>query len=262
MTTKLLNEVTAVGVSDSIRVGDRVKDHVIDCLFNSVTTAEISALVLRLQGSQTNEDGKNGIITEPGLIVGSTTDNVANILFAYLIDGVSYTKAAVVAGAEMSEGLDGLSATVGDYKITLSKFGGFKVYIDSAGLLRFAFPALQQAYATVALANAAVEALPSSYVASALKYIEIGKVLIENDGTEWVAATDDMVAASDVTTVSFISLGSSFTDIATHTFTAAEIANARAIFNVMNVGSSFIRLYLSTLTGTGKVTARYGAIRR
>ena len=43
----------------------------------------------------------------------------------------------------------------------------------------------------------------------------------------------------------------------THTFTGTEIANARASFVVADQGAAYIRVYLSTLTGTGEVTCRY-----
>lgn len=261
MAIKLLDAVTAVGTSRSVRIGDNVLDHTVDCVFNSTTTTEISAVVLKLQGSETNEDAVNGIVTEAALAVGSTAENVANGAFAYRINNVHYTKGAVAAGTALTAGLDRLSATVGDYKITLSKFGGFKVYVDGSGNIKFSYPALQQAYATVALANTAVDALPNA-IDDGTKYIAIGKVLIENDGTEWVAATDDLTGASDVTSVAFISIGSSFIDMATHTFTATELANGRASFVVAGQGALYVRGYLSTLTGTGVVTCRYTPMRR
>lgn len=254
MAHKLLNAVTAVGTSKSLKIGNGITTHTIDTRFNSTATTEISAVTLKLLGSETNAEAENGIITEAGLVVGSTAEKVANIAFSYRIKGVSYAKTAVAAGTTLTAGLDGLSATVTDYEITASKFGGFKVYINSAGTIKMAYPALTQAYATVALANAAVDALPSIYGDT---YIEIGKVLIENIASTWTATTDDLTPASDVTTVSFVSFGSSFTDLATITFTADEIANARAIRTIKDAPSKYVMLNLTTLTGTGSVISLY-----
>ncbi len=256
MAYKLLDAVTAVGTSKSVSIGNGILNHVIDCVFNSTATTEISAVVIKLQGSETNEDAVNGVVTEAALVAGSTAENVATGAFECRVSDVHVTKAAVVAGTALTAGLDRLSSTVGDYKITASKFGGFKMYIDASGNIKFSYPALQQAYNTIALANSAVDDLPRT-IDDGTKYIAIGKVLIENDGTEWVAATDDLTGASDVTSIAFISLGSSFIDMQTRTFTSEELANARSSFVTADQGSAYIRVYLSTLTGTGEVTCRY-----
>jgi len=254
MAHKLLDGATAVGVSKALTVKG-IGRHIMDTVWNSTAAVEVSAVVVELQGSETGEDKDTGIIVEAGLIVGTdgAGEKIGNTAFAYQIDNVSYVGAASAGGTAITAGLDGLSATVGDYKITATKFGGFKVYVNAAGTIKVAFPALVQVYASVALASAAIDALPARFAG----YIEIGKVLIDTDTGDWVAATDDMTDASDVTTATFVSLGSSFITLATATAAGAEVSNARMSDVVVNQPTRYVRVYLSTLTGTGEVTTRY-----
>ncbi len=110
----LLNKVSAVGVSESRRVGHKgITDHTVDIKLNSQGAALISACVVVLQGSLTNEDNVNGLITNPTLVTGTTAERVANSAFAYIIAGTSYTKGAVAAGTQFTIGamLDGLAST-------------------------------------------------------------------------------------------------------------------------------------------------------
>jgi hypothetical protein len=85
----------------------------------------------------------------------------------------------------------------------------------------------------------------------------IGRILINSDGTTWTANTDDLTDASDLTTATFISETSSFIDLATHTFTSAEITAQKALFHVVDKNVKYVRTYLSTLTGTGEVSNWY-----
>ena len=247
MSIKLLDKVSSVSVSKSsksVKVARGVLHHIVDCLLNSTTTTEISACVVKLQGSETNEDGVNGVVTEAALAIGSTPEQVANGAFDYRISDVHYTKGAVAAGTAIS-----------GFTVAVSKFGGFVVQVDSSGTITTQAPVAAMSYDTIADANTAVDALTADP-----ETIIIGKVLIENDASLWTAGTDDLTNASDVTTASFISIGSSFDDMVTKTFSADELANARAKFSVAYMGTSWVRAYLTTLTGTGEVTLRYTPI--
>lgn len=259
MAKKIMDAVTAVGVSKAQKVGHHgIVNHTLDISFNDTVANEasdISALVVSLCGSVTGEDKDTGMISRPALAIGSTAENVKTGTFNYQIDNVSYSKTTVAAGTAILAGLDGLSTTVGDYTVALAKFGGFKVYINASGTLGFAFPALTQSYATIALANAAVDALPSRYAGN---YIEIGKILIDaKELTAWTAGTSDLTDTSDVDFANFISVGSSFHVLATKTFDATELLEGRALFTQDAVCIPYIRAYVSTLTGTGSVTITY-----
>lgn len=254
MAHKVLDAVSAVGVSRALRTRE-ISRFVVDTSWNSSmvenTGAEVSAVVVKLQGSETGEDRDNGLVTKTGLAVGSTPENLKTGTFDYLIKNVSYTKTTVAAGAALVTGLDRLSTTIGDYVIALNKFGGFNVYINASGTVKVAFPATAMSYATIALANAAIDAI----VITDTTYIKIGKVIIQADGTTWTAGTDSL-DSTDTDTLAFIDGTVSFVDLATMTATADEILNKRMNRVVDIQPSKYTRCYLSTLTGTGEVTVR------
>ena len=258
----LLDKVSTVGVSESRRVGHKgITDHTVDIKLNSQGAALISGCVVVLQGSLTNEDNVNGLITNPTLVTGTTAERVANSAFDYIIAGVSYTKGAVAAGTQFTVGamLDGLAPTpaIGDYSITNAKYGGFMVYINSSGTIGWKAPLATQAYASIALANTALEA-----IATPAGYIPICKMLMygnENPGAagKWTPDTDDLTTGNDITTVVYANINSSFHEMQEYTLNATELANHRAIFSVKEMGTDYIRVYLKTLTGTGEVSVKY-----
>ena len=256
---KLLDSVSAASVttsSKSIR-GAKGISHIVDVSVLETTTpaaTQFSALTIKLQGSQANTDNRDGVVTSPRLAVGSTAEDISHAAFDYRINDIHYS-IALDATLILAPGITGAkSTTPGDYVIALDTWGGFKVYVNAAGTVAVGCPATAMSYATNALVEAAIEALPDKNS----DYISIGKVVIEADGTTWTMGTDDLTQGSDNERVLFADASPSFTDLATHVMTAAEIINKRAIFQV-NVPSSWVRFYVSSLTGTVEITADYTA---
>jgi hypothetical protein len=256
MATKLLDSVSSASVtksSKSIRARQGLS-HVVDCSVNEVTSivaTQWSALTVKLQGSETNNDGVSGVVTSPQLTIsGTDATQVAHAGFDYRIDDVHYTIAANtdLPIAEIN------GNTITGYTVATDKWGGFKLMINAAGTIVANFPSATQSYDSIGASNTAVDALLDRIGG----YVTIGKVLIEADGGDaWICDTDDLTNASGVETAAFHSISPSFTDLATHIFTADEIINKRAIFTVLNAPTSWIRVYVSAMTGTGEITVVY-----
>lgn len=100
--------------------------------------------------------------------------------------GVAATKAATTALV--------FSTT---HTITALKFGCVLIQIDKAGTVSTKVASATQAYDTAA---AALAALPAPDFGKAA----LGYIAIENNAGDWVATTDDLTAASDVTTAAFV----------------------------------------------------------
>lgn len=64
------------------------------------------------------------VVSKPGLVIGSTKPNVANVAFDFTINGVRYTKAAVAAGTALS----------GD-NVPATKYGAWRLEIGSDGTI-------------------------------------------------------------------------------------------------------------------------------
>ena len=253
----LLNGVASASVTKSSKSKRAAKGsrHTVNCsIFQTTTPAasQWSATTIKLQGSETNEDSIDGMVTVPQLAVGSTTHEISHAAFDYRIANVHYS-IALDATLTLATGLNALSTTIGDYTITADKWGGFKVYVNAAGTVKVMFPAETMAYASDVLGQAAVDALPDRVA----NYVSMGKVIIEADNSTWTANTDDLVNGSDIERVLFADVSPSFTDLATHIFTADEITSKRAIFTVVDSPTSWVRLYASTITGTVEITASY-----
>lgn len=91
-------------------------------------------------------------VSLPGLAIGSTPANVANVAFDYIIAGIRYTKAAVAAGT-----------APGNDVIPQSTYGAVALDIDAAGTITVAEAAANATgYATAALAIAGIPAVASS----------------------------------------------------------------------------------------------------
>jgi hypothetical protein len=104
----------------------------------------------------------------------------------YRVNGVQRTKAAT----------DNLTFSAA-HVITASKFGVVLVQINGAGTVSTKVPASPQAYNTDALALAALPAPDAGNV-------PLGYIAIENNAGDWTGNTDDLTAASDVTTAAFV----------------------------------------------------------
>ena len=241
MSHLMLKDVTAVGASAAIDVRKlrQGQNYSVHAKFESRGSTEISAVTVKMQGSLSGDtDPDNIVVSSPGLVIGSTAEKVANVAFDFRIAGVSYSKAAVAAGTAFSAA----------HVVSASKWGAINMYINAAGTIFSRVPLATQAYDTAEEAHAAADLIP---ISSGAAYL--GRVLIAADGGGWLAITDDLTDGSDLTTANFLSSPTGFEDFASHTFTAGEITAQQAVFHVANKTARAVRVYLSTLTGTGKV---------
>ena len=246
MAFKLLDGVTAIGASPSIKVGKNVVDHTCDVEFTSLAATAISALTVVLQGASTNKHALTGPITNPTLAVGSTAEQWKTGTFYYMINGTSYTKATVAAGVAFSAA----------HAVTAELYGVILCYINAAGAVSTKVPLATQAYTTAALAHTAADAYHLANYTSDLCYI--GRILINAEsGNDWNANTDDMTDGSDLTTATFLSEHITFMDLGTNAFSAAEITAQRAMWHVTAKNVKYVRLYVSALTGTGEIDGWY-----
>ena len=248
MAFKLLDAATAIGAGRSIKPALGVQIHNVDIVITSLAATKISALTVNLQGSETNEDAATGVITTPTLAIGSTAERFSNVLFYYRIDNTNYNKAAVAAGSTFTA-----AHVIGDGASAL--WGCIDIYINAAGTMVTKVPLTPQIYTTAALAHAAADAAKLTQYTSDLCYV--GRILINSDTTTWTANTDDMTAASDLTTATFLSAIPSFYDLAIHALSAADITAQRSAFHVVSKSSHYIRAFISALTGTGQITVKY-----
>lgn len=244
---KLMDGFAAVGATNTINVPKEarkigVRMQVTDNESNPA--GGITAVSLVWQGLNTSVliGTDSGLLTSPGMAeASSSTDSkVAFGAFGYRIDGANYTIAASTGG----------SAITAFGTIALSKFGGFLVQINAAGTVSMKAPSAAQSYATDALAAVAVNALEADG-----GNVKMGKVLIENDGTEWTAGTDDLNPGSDVTQAAFDDEPLGALDIDSYQFGVGDLTNKAAWWTIDNKGERHGRLYLKTLTGTGTVDA-------
>lgn len=137
-------------------------------------------------GSFTSPSGDK-VITSPGCSIGSSDTQVANIAFKYMIDGLVYSKAAVAAGTAVT-------ATA----VPIATYGLFAFEIDAAGTIA-GIDAAGNATG-YASAGAALAAMPTATAGSVIfMYI----IVLADTGT-WTGATDDLIAGSDLTSVSFL----------------------------------------------------------
>lgn len=100
--------------------------------------------------------------------------------------GMQFSKAAAT----------GLTFTAA-HVVTASKYGIVLVQVNDAGTISTKVPAATQAYNTAPLALAALPAADTGNIA-------IGYIAIANNAGDWTANTDDLTAASDVTSVAFV----------------------------------------------------------
>jgi hypothetical protein len=116
--------------------------------------------------------------------------------FDYVIDGVTYHKAAGYAQAFSAAHL-----------VSLDCWGSILLRINAAGTLSTLVTGATQttamAYANQAAARAALPAAGDGYVA-------VAAIIIEADGSTWTANTDDLVAASDLENLDVLPVEPSF----------------------------------------------------
>ena len=139
----------------------------------------------------------NGVLSPAGLAIDATPEKFKTTLrFVGRLNGETFGKAATTA-------LTFSAAHV----VTASKFGIVLVQITPAGVISTKVPGATQttamAYNTAALALAALPAVDTGNVA-------MGYIAIANNAGDWTANTDDLTAASDVTTATFTSYPAAF----------------------------------------------------
>lgn len=229
--------------------------HKIDWNIAPLGVGKVTAAKIMVQGSDTNSGVSSGLaspvdgdgaIISPQLAVGSTTTNIANELFYFLIDGVNKSKAADAVGVAFSA----------VHKVAASKFGAINVYINVAGIISTKINSSAQtdtlSHDTAALALA--EALASDMVHPA-DTIKIGTILIENNGSLWQANTDDLVDGVDVTTATFFSDTSSFVEFDEFELNADDIILQKGVFYLNpKFVDEYVRYFLSEVTGNGTFT--------
>lgn len=248
MAFKLLDRVSAIGASRSIKIARGTTNHTVDVELEHRAATKISAATVVLQGSTTDDDGKTGVITTSGLAIGSTAERVATSLMYYRINNTNYTKAAEAAGSQFSAA----------HVVTAEKYGVVLCFLDSAGTFTSKVVSATQAYDTAEEAHAAADAVLAAASNNFPTLCYIGRILILAEaGNDWNANTDDMTDGSDLTTATFIPATSSFYDLTTHALDAGEITAGRAMFHTDAKTAKYIRVFLSALTGTGYVTVRY-----
>lgn len=226
--------------------------HKIDWNIAPLGVGKVTAAKIMIQGAEdpasvssgvsTPVDG-DGAIISPQLAVGSTTTNIAHGLFYYRVNGVNASKAANAVGVVFSA----------VHAVAASKFGAINVYIDIGGTISTKINSASQtdvlAHDTAALALA--EALSTEMV-HPTDTVKIGTILIENNGTQWDANTDDLVDTIDVTTATFFSDTSDFVEIDEYELNADDIINQKGVFYLdPSLPDKYIRYFLSVITGNG-----------
>ena len=253
---RLFDDVASQGtVSNAIKMPRGTKRMAMEVVVKHRAATPVSACEIAVQGSLRGEDKDTGVITSATLAIDSTATRYANAAFYYRINGTTYSVAADSAGNQFTA-----AHVIGDGASAL--WGVINIYIDAAGTFVSLVPAATQIYATAELALTAAEAM-----ATPSAYCYVGHILINSDTSTWTAKTDDMTDASDLTTADFYSETSSFinfTDNAggdvTNNMTATELTNGRSFVNIpvsdAMMAAKWVRLYMKTLTGTGKIIAR------
>ncbi len=128
--------------------------------------AEIDEMRTRMSGT--------GLISAPGLVIGSTDDRIANVAFYYHVSGVAYVGAAVAAGT-----------VIPAETVTADKWALYRLSDSIADSITVTPAAGNVAgYATEALAIAAIPATPAGEVD--MGYFTV----LTASGLAWVADTD------------------------------------------------------------------------
>lgn len=176
-----------------------------------------------------NRDNTDGVMAKGTILVSATAEKFKTTTTAYYrIGDIQYSKAAtdnLVFSAAHT-----INTAAGAGKL----YGAFLVQIDAAGTVSTKAVAADQSYASSAAAIAALPAADTGNVA--LGYI----VVQAKEATDWVANTDDMTAASDCESVSFVdatelTAPGTVSDSAAGTLTATKPANAPATLTASTV---------------------------
>ncbi len=126
------------------------------------------------------------LISSAALAIGSTVEEYSFGAFVGVVDGQQFAVA-----------LDATIAFTGAHTITALKFGVVVIQVTPAGVVTSIVASATQAYDTAA------EALDAAPTADAGNVV-MGHIAIEADAGDWVAQTDDLTDASDLTTAAFV----------------------------------------------------------
>lgn len=238
---KLLDNVSAVGASRCIKMNEdfNVLDSYVE--FDSLAAVKVSAVTMEIQGAVNNSEDLTGVITNPTLAIDSIATKFANAAFSYRINGTNYSVAADSAGNAFTA-----AHVIGNGTDDL--WGGIWVGINAAGTFVTRVPLTPQVYVSAAEVHAALDAIP---VRSDLCYV--GRIIINAAALTWTANSKNLTDSGEVTTATFISATSNFITLYTHILNSDEITAQKAMWHMTNRGMNYIRVYLSTLTGTGRV---------
>ncbi len=128
--------------------------------------AEVDEMRTRMSG--------DGLISAPGLVIGSTDDQIGSVAFTFHKNGIPEAKAAVAAGTAPTA-----------QTVTADKWALYLLSIATGGTITVTPAAANVAgYATEALAIAALPATPAGE-------ISMGYVTVKTKAaTAWIGATD------------------------------------------------------------------------
>ena len=152
------------------------------CTTVDTTAVQVAEIVTLVNDIRAKLKG-NYNFSLPGLVIGSTATAVANVAFDFILAGIRYTKAAVVAGV-----------APGNDVIPQATYGAVALDIVSAGTVTIAEAAANATgYASAALAIAGIPAVAAGKA-------RMGTVtVIKSDGAFTFGTTD--LDAANVTTV-------------------------------------------------------------
>lgn len=238
---KLLDNASAVGTSRCIEMNGNLNVLSSYLEFDSLAATKITAVTLEIQGAINNSEDLTGITIDPAIAIDTTATRFGNGAFRFKINGTNYSKAADSAGNTFTA-----AHVIGNGTDNL--WGGIWIGINAAGTFVTRVPLTPQVYTSAALAHAALDALD---VRSDLCYV--GRILINANAKTFTGNTSNLTDGDGVTTATFISATSNFITLDTHQLTGDEITAQKALWHVNNKGFKYIRAYLSTLTGTGRV---------
>jgi len=240
------NESTVVGASRPIRSNHSAQDHAVEVILVG-TSGDLTACTVALQGGNTKTE--TCVSTPAVMAVGTSATNVANAAFYYQINGTNYTISANTVGTTIED----LNDVFIQQTISAGCYGGVVAVANTDSELRFLTPngstTGAQTYATIAECNASLDAIQIP-----VNCCYVGKVVVPDEGGGSTLGTTAM------TTSDFIDAYCPYYTLDSHVLTEAEIAAQRAYYMVEAKHAKYMRTYISTLTGTGKVTVKYSPI--
>ena len=133
---------------------DELKTAVDELMTDHATFKTVVTDIKTLVNDIKNRLADDGLMSLPGLVIGTTVQNVANVAFDFIVNGAKYTKAAVAAGT--APGNDVIpQATYGAVALDIGADGTIDVIEATANAT---------GYATAALAIAGIATVAADHV--------------------------------------------------------------------------------------------------